>query len=638
MTRSISRHFPVRFWSVFSLLVACWAAGPALPTARAQLADDVLKKVKHGTVHLNVKLANGNTAEGSGWFVDRGMIITNAHVLNMHGGDKRVPQKIEVTIDSGEKTSRAVTARFKGAAYEADLMLLEVDGDPQGLPESLPLNPEAELNETQNVYVFGFPLGKTLGKGITVSKSSISSLRKENGELKEIQLEGGIHEGNSGGPIINEKGEVVGVAVGGVGGTTINFGIPGKPVSDLVNGKFLNLSLEQSYLEGASISIPAVVRILDPLSRIKNVRIDYWTTPKTDGKPRPASWTRPEPAEGDGPLQTVDAVQVGKASPRAELLVPPLPDEKSAYWFRATFTDGRGREYWSPTISNYRPLPLERREITLQYKSTAGAKRPIEITNDSAFKFQVGTRVESLSMYVRAVATPSLSAPDADGDTRGSLRYNQVSLAMRKNGEPMQMKEKWTPLGQNFLKTTAAFRCADDGAIVYAQPELRNAEPKFKSELVGISDLVLQSLELMSLSLPHHSLQPKQRIRVQKMLLVGLPEMYVPTHADVKYTYLGVRKVDGRETAFFGLNGDLHPRRGDDTQINGGLSGSLDVLLDTGEVLMGNGSVNVEYDVPGGKGLRLVGTLSVNVRPAPPAKPAEKADENAAKPAAGGAR
>ena len=50
--------------------------------------------------------------------------------------------------------------------------------------------------------------------------------------------------------------------------------IPGRLVSDLVNGKFLNLSLEQAYLEGENIRIPAVVRILDPLSRIKNVRVD----------------------------------------------------------------------------------------------------------------------------------------------------------------------------------------------------------------------------------------------------------------------------------------------------------------------------------------------------------------------------
>jgi hypothetical protein len=154
----------------------------------------------------------------------------------------------------------------------------------------------------------------------------------------------------------------------------------------------------------------------------------------------------------------------------------------------------------------------------------------------------------------------------------------------------------------------------------------------------------------MSLPLPHHALQPKQRIRVQKMLLVGLPEMYVATQADVKYTYLGVRRVDQRETAFFGVNADLRPRRGDDNQINGSLSGNLDVVLETGEVLQGNGFMNVDYDLPGGKGLRMIGTLSVNVRPAPPpansagkpadnvAKSGEKPGEKPAKPTEGDAK
>src|SRR5579872_586427 len=108
-----------QFGLALFLVVAILGAGPR--SASGQLADDVLKLVKRGTVHLHVKQANGTTAEGSGWFVDRGMIITNAHVLNMHGGDKRVPLKIEVTIDSGEQASRSVTAKYKGAAFESDL-------------------------------------------------------------------------------------------------------------------------------------------------------------------------------------------------------------------------------------------------------------------------------------------------------------------------------------------------------------------------------------------------------------------------------------------------------------------------------------------------------------------------------------
>jgi hypothetical protein len=85
------------------------------------------------------------------------------------------------------------------------------------------------------------------------------------------------------------------------------------------------------------------------------------------------------------------------------------------------------------------------------------------------------------------------------------------------------------------------------------------------------------------------------------------------------------------------VNADLRPRRGDDTQLNGSLSGSLDVVLETGEVLIGNGFMNVDYDLPGSQGIRLIGTLAVNVRPAPPppatGKPGEKPAEKGSKPA-----
>ena len=46
--------------------------------------------MKHATVYLRVKLANGSDSQGTGWFVEPGVIITNAHVLNIHGGDKRL--------------------------------------------------------------------------------------------------------------------------------------------------------------------------------------------------------------------------------------------------------------------------------------------------------------------------------------------------------------------------------------------------------------------------------------------------------------------------------------------------------------------------------------------------------------------
>ncbi|MBS0266453.1 MAG: trypsin-like peptidase domain-containing protein [Planctomycetes bacterium] len=615
---------------------AVWAVGLQDAPARAQIPDEVLQKVKHATVHLKAKLANGQPSEGSAWFVGKGFLITNAHVLNMQGGDKRFPSKIEVTIDGGEASSRVVSAKYHGANYASDLMLLQVEGPAEDLPEPLSLNPEAPLNETQTVYVFGYPLGQQLGKSITVSKASISSLRRVKGVLKEIQLDGGIHPGNSGGPIVNEKGEVIGVAVAGIEGTAIKFAIPAAPVSDMVYGRYSGMDLEQTYWEDdkTKIRFPFTIRFFDPMTVLKSIRIEYWTNPNPDTKSRPGGYTQPEPVEGDSPIETVEPVREPPKFPKVEIVLPVLPDSNSRYWFRTTLVDGRGRQYWSAAWTP-RPDPLERRDVMIPFTAVSGTRKPIEITNESSFKFQVGTRSETLKMHVQAIANPTLFAPDADGDQRGRLTYSSVTLGMTKDGEAVQAKEKWRPLGQNFLKTAASIRYAPDGAVVYAQPELRNSAPQFKDELVGISNLVLQTLELMSVPLSPNGFKPKDTVRLQKMLLVGLPEMYVPTHSDTKYQFRGVHQIQGQDLAHFNISATLRPRRGDENQLTGNLEGTLDVLLETGEVIYGNGKMDVEYDLPGAKGLRLVGALSVFLRPAPeqstqqttkdPAKPAEGA-------------
>ena len=65
------------------------------------------------------------------------------------------------------------------------------------------------LIETQQVHIFGFPFGNELGKKITVSSSSVSSLptNETSGELEKIQVNGGMHPGNSGGPVRGHRGQ-----------------------------------------------------------------------------------------------------------------------------------------------------------------------------------------------------------------------------------------------------------------------------------------------------------------------------------------------------------------------------------------------------------------------------------------------
>ena len=65
----------------------------------------------------------------------------------------------------------------------------------------------------QDVYVAGFPFGRKVSTGVKVTKGIISSLTGIGNNFSNIQIDAALQSGNSGGPILDEKGNVVGVAV-----------------------------------------------------------------------------------------------------------------------------------------------------------------------------------------------------------------------------------------------------------------------------------------------------------------------------------------------------------------------------------------------------------------------------------------
>ncbi len=297
----------------------------------AQLNEQILKKAKHATVQLRVKLSNDGIAEGSGWFAfEPGLVITNAHVVGMVDADSRRPQAIEVVIDSGESNSRKVAAKLLGIDRTCDLAVLKAEG--ANLPEPLELGQTNGLLETQSVFIFGFPFRDKIGKNITVSKSSVSSLRKDNGTLTQIQVNGGMHPGNSGGPVIDGKGQVIGVAVAAIAGTQINFAIPIDEVREFLNGRVISITVDHSYISGDKIKVPVRLSLDDPLGRVKDLKIDYWVAPSSKSRLRPGGFEQPKPLPGDSPITTRTVEYDGKGAASIEVDAQPLTDHKLSYW------------------------------------------------------------------------------------------------------------------------------------------------------------------------------------------------------------------------------------------------------------------------------------------------------------------
>ena len=146
------------------------------------------------------------TALGSGFLVAPQLLVTNHHVVErgepvLAVGPARIPLKI-VSIDKVN-----------------DLALVSVGTGLTSTP--LPLA-SGEVKPGEQVYAIGNPKGleKTISQGI------ISGLRERDGR-KLIQVTAPISHGSSGGPVLNAKGEVVGVAVGMLeDGQNLNFAVP----------------------------------------------------------------------------------------------------------------------------------------------------------------------------------------------------------------------------------------------------------------------------------------------------------------------------------------------------------------------------------------------------------------------------
>jgi hypothetical protein len=205
------------------LALVCIGSQPSM----AQHKPEVIERGKKATALVEVRTANGE-ASGSAFCVDKsGLFITNAHVIDGAGEGK---DNVRIVVDIGLKTQRSLRAKVLRADDALDLALLKVDAD-AGF-DALSLGKEEALIETAPVITFGFPFGKRTVVGeqkypdMTVLPSRITALRRDKGRLEAVQFNGQLNRGNSGGPVVDEVGRVIGVAAMTVEGAEINLAIP----------------------------------------------------------------------------------------------------------------------------------------------------------------------------------------------------------------------------------------------------------------------------------------------------------------------------------------------------------------------------------------------------------------------------
>jgi serine protease Do len=136
---------------------------------------------------------------GSGFIIDReGFILTNHHVIEN-------AERITVTLADG----RAFRGEVVGTDPAIDIALLKIDGHGQGLPEA-PLGNSDDLRVGEWVCAIGNPLGYV--HSVTVGVVSFIGRKLFDASLDDyIQTDAAINFGNSGGPLINSRGQVIGI-------------------------------------------------------------------------------------------------------------------------------------------------------------------------------------------------------------------------------------------------------------------------------------------------------------------------------------------------------------------------------------------------------------------------------------------
>lgn len=183
-----------------------------------------------------VKTASGI---GSGFFINRdGYIVTNRHVLSRAGS-----AEIKTVTGSVFRVQQIVQEDA-----DADLIIASTDATPQ---ESKPVILNSRLPDVgEKIIVIGNPMGLEQ----TVSDGIVSAVRHNQQAVEFIQVTAPVSAGNSGGPLFNMRGEVIGVATFQYrSGQNLNFCVATSRIAALQQG----LNLRGAYASGGGVQSSA---------------------------------------------------------------------------------------------------------------------------------------------------------------------------------------------------------------------------------------------------------------------------------------------------------------------------------------------------------------------------------------------
>ncbi|MBX7106393.1 MAG: trypsin-like peptidase domain-containing protein, partial [Gemmataceae bacterium] len=558
-----------------------------------QMPAETVERVKKSAVMLRCTSDTG-AGEGSGWFAEPGIIVTNAHVVNMKDRAAPPPQSIRVFLNSGLPDQQEVSGKLLALDRENDLAVVQVKA--KNMPEPLPICPSSELYEGQRMYVMGFPLGSSLamaasGRGaadrvtptVKFRQSSVSGrLAYKNGGIKLVQLEGGADHGNSGGAVLDTAGTVRSILVAGFDGTTLRWVIPSEYAVYLLQGRLLSVTPGQATREGAGIRQPFTAMVADPMKRIKKITLDVWAGDRGSGI-RPASDRKPSPQANDSPVSTVElaydpnmVVKLGEATPVAGNCSLPLKKDDQVYWVQPKYERIDGSIRWGEAVAiNFAGLPVDAKGAKLAINHVSGTERKVEIISKFGAGFvPQGYPIQVQGRELKVKLTEKTRALEADGAAKVQFHYDNLGFLDEDTNE--MIRERYKDLFNSAKGMSIEALVTKRGLIRDPKANLTNVPAQFRPTMANFNSQIMSTLEGLALLLPEKDLAANDTWDDEYKYTFQINrDNSEPASYRLRFKYLGSRMRNGREEGVVTFNGVVVKGDGSATTSNQQAGGSI---------------------------------------------------------------
>lgn len=180
---------------------------------------------------------------GSGYIISPdGYAITNTHVVTHENGESC--NRVTVRIKNTQTSANVITLGDSrhGHGNGIDLAIIKLNTLPPGT-KPMKFASFSNVRNGERVYV----IGNSLGYGTCITSGIVSDRLREVDGSKLLMTDCAVNGGNSGGPMFNEKGAVIGTIVSGISGAEgMNFAIPCDAVVDFIKKAAPSIKITRS--------------------------------------------------------------------------------------------------------------------------------------------------------------------------------------------------------------------------------------------------------------------------------------------------------------------------------------------------------------------------------------------------------